>query len=122
MSASTLYPPFILFLEFNNFRSLVRRTKHKKSNYVGNVAPDNSYVFFPGIFRRWSLWYVERLFRRAIGDGYAEKRKVKNEADQAEHCVLIDVSNPGRIVPVEINGTLVKKQNTCLCCRFTHRR
>lgn len=32
-----------------------------------------------------------------------------------EHCALIDVSNPGRIVPAEINGSRVKKQNTCLC-------
>lgn len=40
----------------------------------------------------------------------------------AKHCALIDVSNPDRIVPTEINGARVKKQNTCLCCRSTHRR
>nr|KAF7429395.1 hypothetical protein H0235_005793 [Vespula pensylvanica] len=51
-----------------------------------------------------------------------EGRKVKNRAGWAKHCVLIDVSNPGRIVLVEINGAGVKKQNTCLCYRSTHRR
>lgn len=49
-------------------------------------------------------------------------RKAKNGTGWAKHCTLIDVSNPGRIIPAEINGARVKKQNTCLCCRSTHRR
>lgn len=60
--------------------------------------------------------------REAIGGGNAEERKAKNRADWAKHCALIDVSNPGRIVPTEINGARVKKQNTCLCWRSTRRR
>ncbi|EFN88300.1 hypothetical protein EAI_08795 [Harpegnathos saltator] len=90
----------------------VGRTNANDSSMQDGVGIHRGGVVPARIFRQ-SPWCVGRLFGRAIG--CAQKRKVKNEADQAEHCVLIDVSNPGRIVPVKINGTLVKKQNTCLC-------
>lgn len=79
--------------------------------------------FLLGIFRREKSRgaSVEILFHRAI-DGGSVSRRVKNRADRAEHSTLIDVSNPDRIVRAEINGTRVKKQNTCLCCRSAHRR
>lgn len=80
--------------------------------------------FFPEIYRREkSRGAFRSLYRRAIGDGGSvEERRVKNGSDRVEHCTLIDVSNPGRIVRAEINGARVKKQNTRLCCRSAHRR
>lgn len=80
--------------------------------------------FFPGIFRREREKSRGALEACSIGAAAAalEERRVKNGPGRAEHCTLIDVSNPGRIVRAEINGARVKKQNTCLCCRSAHRR
>lgn len=97
--------------------------RYKKSNYVGDAASGKgiSVIFFLlGIFR-WQKSRGALVEVCSIGGGSASRR-VKNGADRAEHCTLIDVSNPDRIVCAEINGARVKKQNTCLCCRSAHRR
>lgn len=82
--------------------------------------------FFPGIFRprekSRGLLRLEACSIEQSAGGSVDERRVKNGAGRAEHCTLIDVSNPGRIVRAEINGARVKKQNTCLCCRSAHRR
>ncbi|KYM77093.1 hypothetical protein ALC53_12387, partial [Atta colombica] len=89
----------------------VGRTNANDSSMQDGVGIQTAVVWCPR----------EILFHRAIGGG-SVSRRVKNRADRAEHSTLIDVSNPDRIVRAEINGTRVKKQNTCLCCRSAHRR
>lgn len=110
----------------DNSRSPGRKVRYKRaitSEALRQGRGVSVTFFLLGIFRREKSRgaLVEILFHRAIGGG-SVSRRVKNRADRAEHSTLIDVSNPDRIVRAEINGTRVKKQNTCLCCRSAHRR